>query len=80
MIFSAFNRASAFQPLNMSYKLPKTKYKPKFSGLDFISDKKPKYVTLNYWPRGKTDKLKAQHSKPTMCFWVTAFQQPDFLH
>lgn len=48
MIFSAFNRASAFQPLNMSYKLPKTKYKPKFSGLDFISDKKPKYVTLNY--------------------------------
>lgn len=48
MIFSAFKRASAFQPLNMSYKLLKTKYKPKFSSLNFISDKKPKCVTFNY--------------------------------
>lgn len=48
MIFSAFNRASAFQPLNMSYRLLKAKYKPKFSSLDFISDKKPKYGTFNY--------------------------------
>lgn len=65
MIFGASNRASAFQLLNMSCKLLRTNTNPNFlASFFFFSDKKPKYIIFNYWPRGKTDELKAQHSKP----------------
>lgn len=64
MIFGASNRASAFQLLKMSCKLLKTNTNPNFLASFFFSDKKPKYIIFNYWPRGKTDELKTQHSKP----------------
>lgn len=74
MIFSASNRASAFQLLNMSCKLLKTNTNPNFLAHFFFSDKKPKYVTFIYWSRGKIYELKVQHSKPN--HWLLGHDFP----